>query len=95
MFYFRHYCLSLDTNVCFWGKGIIPHKKSFEVGFSLTLIIEASNTLSTSQNSFHSLFVQIRINPFMTNASTQLGWQELRLRFTSHLEENSMILKNE
>ena len=31
----------------------------------------------------------------MTNASTQLGWQELRLRLTSHLEENSMILKNE
>ena len=31
----------------------------------------------------------------MANASTQLGWQELRLRFTSHLEENSMILKNE
>lgn len=88
MLYFRHYCLSLNTNVCFWGKGIIP-------GFSLTLIIEASNTLSTSQNSFHSLFVPIRINPFMTNASTQLGWQELRLRFTSHLEENSMVLKNE
>lgn len=23
----------------------------------------------------------------MTNASTQLGWQELRLRFTGHIEE--------